>query len=111
MKTKNELRDVLRGKKAPGRVWSIVRQPDGQVLRKKMDVESYRKKREQEWDKGQATEVRNSLGLSQNAFARLLGVSVDTLQNWEQGRRKPAGAARVLLRIAAKYPEAILEAA
>jgi DNA-binding transcriptional regulator YiaG len=69
------------------------------------------KKEMEEWDKRQATEVRNSLGLSQNAFARLLGVSVDTLQNWEQGRRKPAGAARVLLRIASKYPEVILEAA
>jgi putative transcriptional regulator len=111
MKTKNELRDVLRGKTAPGRVFSIARQADGRMVRKKVNVESYRKKREQEWDKRQATEARASLGLSQNAFARLLGVSVDTLQNWEQGRRKPAGAARVLLRIAAKHPEAVLEAA
>jgi len=41
----------------------------------------------------------------------MLGVSVDTLQNWEQGRRKPAGAARVLMRIAAKHPKAVLEVA
>ncbi|NJK93177.1 MAG: helix-turn-helix domain-containing protein [Blastochloris sp.] len=87
----------------------MVRQPDGSVVRKKTGTESYRKKREQEWNKRQATEARSSLGLSQNDFARLMGVSVDTLQNWEQGRRKPAGAARVLLRIAAKHPEAVLE--
>jgi len=59
----------------------------------------------------QHSEIRNSLGLSQNAFARMLGVSVDTLQNWEQGRRKQAGAARVLMRIAAKHPKAVLEVA
>jgi putative transcriptional regulator len=48
--------------------------------------------------------------LSQGEFARLLGISVDTLQNWEQGRRKPSGAARVLLKVAARHPEAVLEA-
>ena len=55
--------------------------------------------------------VRNKLGLSQNKFARLLGISEDTLQNWEQGRRSPAGPAKVLLRVAARHPEVILEAA
>lgn len=54
--------------------------------------------------------VRNRLGLSQNKFARLLGISENTLQNWEQGRRKPAGPAKVLLRVAARHPPAILEA-
>lgn len=54
--------------------------------------------------------VRAKLKLSQGDFARLLGISVDTLQNWEQGRRKPSGAARVLLRVAARHPEAVLEA-
>lgn len=55
--------------------------------------------------------VRTRLGLSQNKFARLLGISEDTLQNWEQGRRKHTGSAKVLLKIAAKHPDVILEAA
>jgi len=54
--------------------------------------------------------IRTSLGLSQSEFALLIGVSVATLQNWEQGRRRPEGPARALLRIAAKNPEAVLEA-
>jgi putative transcriptional regulator len=55
--------------------------------------------------------VRGRLGLSQNKFARLLGISENTLQNWEQGRRKPAGPAKVLLRVSARHPQAVLEAA
>jgi putative transcriptional regulator len=55
--------------------------------------------------------VRSKLGLSQNKFARLLGISENTLQNWEQGRRKPAGPAKVLLKVAARHPQAILEVA
>jgi len=47
--------------------------------------------------------------LTQNKFAKLLGISVSTLRNWEQGRRKPQGAARVLLQIADLHPEAVLE--
>lgn len=54
--------------------------------------------------------IRKKYGLSQNKFAKLLGISVSTLRNWEQGRRKPEGPARVLLRIAAKHPEAIFDA-
>ena len=49
--------------------------------------------------------------LSQSEFARLLGVSVRTLQEWEQGRRSPSGPARMLLAIAHKNPRALLEAA
>ena len=51
--------------------------------------------------------IRKHLGLSQNKFAKLLGISLSTLQNWEQGRRKPDGPAKVLLNVAAQYPEAI----
>jgi putative transcriptional regulator len=55
--------------------------------------------------------LRESYGLSQPNFAALLGISVGTLRNWEQGRRRPEGSARVLLRIAAKHPDAVLDVA
>ena len=55
--------------------------------------------------------TRAKTGLSQARFAELLGVSVRTLQDWEQGRRAPSGAARTLLTIAAKNPNALLEVA
>lgn len=56
-------------------------------------------------------EIQEKTGLSQSRFAALLGVSVRTLQDWEQGRRAPSGAARTLLLIAAKNPKALLEVA
>ena len=58
-----------------------------------------------------ATEARNRVGMSQSEFAKLLGVSVRTLQDWEQGRREPSGAAKTLLRIASQNPEAVKAAA
>ncbi len=51
--------------------------------------------------------IREKLGLSQSKFAKLLGISISTLQNWEQGRRKPEGPAKILLNVAARYPEAV----
>jgi len=54
-------------------------------------------------------QIRERLGLSQREFAALLGVSVDTVQNWEQSRRQPRGAARLLLLIAQRHPEALLD--
>ena len=52
-----------------------------------------------------AAEARASIGLSQQEFALLLGVSARTLQDWEQGRREPTGAARTLLKVAVKHPK------
>ena len=57
------------------------------------------------------SEIRERTGLSQSQFSALLGVSVRTLQEWEQGRRAPSGAARTLLMIAAKNPRALVEVA
>ena len=54
--------------------------------------------------------IRARLGKSQNDFAMMIGVSVATLQNWEQGRRKPEGPAQALLKIAARNPKAVAEA-
>mgnify|MGYP001614477911 CR=1 FL=1 len=56
-------------------------------------------------------EIRERVGLSQSRFATLLGVSVRTLQDWEQGRRAPSGAARTLLLVADRNPHALLEVA
>ena len=52
--------------------------------------------------------IREKMHLSQIAFAGLIGVSVRTLQDWEQGRRKPSGSALQLLRIAEQEPEVLL---
>ena len=77
---------IKRGQLQPGRVFRV--NPESDIVR-----------------------VRGKLGLSQSKFASILGISADTLQNWEQGRRKPTGPARVLLKIAAKHPEVLLEVA
>ena len=55
--------------------------------------------------------ARNTSGLSQGQFAALLGVSKRTLQEWEQGRREPSGAAKTLLRVAETHPEVLRELA
>jgi len=51
--------------------------------------------------------IRANYKLSQGEFAALIGISVATLRNWEQGRRTPEGPARVLLQVAAKHPDAV----
>lgn len=80
-----EMAAVMRGEAEPARVWSTV-VPD-------------------------AAKIRGGTGLSQQEFAALLGISVNTLQNWEQGRRKPEGPARVLLQVAAMNQKAVRDAA
>lgn len=72
--------EILRGERKPSRQF---------VVEKKEDVQ----------------QVRQTFNLSQDTFAKFMGVSVGTLRNWEQGRRHPSGAARVLLRIAIRQPK------
>ena len=53
--------------------------------------------------------IRENYKLSQSKFAAMLGISVATLRNWEQGRRTPDGPGRILLQVAAKHPNAVLD--
>ena len=76
-----EVKAILRGKKEPARKFTF-------------EVPNVR-------------QVREDFGLTQENFAALIGVSVRTLQNWEQGRRRPEGPARALLIVAEKFPEAV----
>jgi putative transcriptional regulator len=62
------------------------------------------------YDRLDIKRIREKYNLTQEQFASLLGISVRTLHNWEQGRRVPEGPAMVLLRVADKHPEAILDA-
>lgn len=75
---------ILRGKKEPGRIFDV--------------------------DEPDVAAIWEQFGLSQAKFAVMLGISVGTLRNWEQGRRRPEGPARTLLRVAAKHPESVLDA-
>ena len=77
--------EILRGERKPSRQF---------VVEKKEDVQ----------------QVRQTFNLSQDTFAKFMGVSVGTLRNWEQGRRHPSGAARVLLRIAIRQPKLFADA-
>jgi putative transcriptional regulator len=54
--------------------------------------------------------IRKKLGMSQSEFAMMIGVRLSTLQNWEQGRRKPEGPARALLKVVSKDPAAVVKA-
>jgi putative transcriptional regulator len=62
-----------------------------------------------EWQFGDLAALRKFLGLTQNQFALSIGISIDTLQNWEQERRSPDGPARALFRLLARHPRLILE--
>jgi putative transcriptional regulator len=77
-----EMDDIARGKKRPSRTFRL---PEPEVRR-----------------------IRERTGLSQTRFARLIGVSKRTLENWEQGRRRPAGPARALLRLVESDPAGAL---
>jgi putative transcriptional regulator len=77
----------------------------GRIRRKKM-----RPSRATTFKPADVRAIRDSLGKSQTEFAMMIGVSVATLRNWEQGRRVPDGPAQALLRVAAQNPEAVAHA-
>jgi len=79
-----EAGEIKAGNKKPGRIY-VVNPPEIKNIRKKLNI-------------------------SQNEFAMMIGVSVRTLQNWEQGRREPDGPAKALLKVASKNPQAVLDA-
>lgn len=58
-------------------------------------------------EKPDVKSIRSKLGISQQEFARMLGISVRTLENWEQKRRVPRGPTRILLKVAETHPEAV----
>ena len=114
-KAKKLIREYLDGieagkRPAVARRTEFIRHADGSILRRivRADGTVERKQRipAKQWEIAAA---RAATGLSQEQFARLLGVSKRTLQEWEQGRKQPSGAARVLLKIAARQPRVLLK--
>ena len=105
-------KDALeRGERTPARVFRIEKKPDGTFSRIAVNPESQRRKSAKAWEaKSEVAKVRQSLGLTQEAFADLLGIGLSTLRSWEQKKREPSGAARMLIAIALKHPEVLQEA-
>ena len=109
-KAVKEMKEVERGERAPSRAFEVIADGKGGFIRRMLDREMVRQKHAQRHVNSVAN-ARVSLKLSQDKFAEMLGISVGTLRGWEQGRRKPNRAAEVLLRVAAKNPKIVLEAA
>jgi putative transcriptional regulator len=100
------VRDTKAGRWARKTIFET--QPDGQVLRSVVRADGTVEKEEllsgARWE---LMAARAGCGLSQAEFAQALGVSKRTLENWEQGRVEPTGAARRLLRLAACFPDTV----
>jgi putative transcriptional regulator len=108
LKTKKDA--LLRGERAASRVFKLEKLPDGTIRRVELDPETHRRRVRKTWDaQTEVARARQILNLSQSAFAILLGISLATLRSWEQGKREPSGAARMLIAIAIKHPEIFLE--
>lgn len=109
LKSAQSMKAIVRGEKKPGRVTVV--KPDGRGghVRRTVDPEVFRR-RQAAIHAASVAGVRERLGLSQQELADLLGISRRTLENWEQGRREPTGAAKVLLKVAERHPEAVLAA-
>ena len=96
-----------RGDVTPAQVTEIIPGRHGRAIRRVLDAKAWQRRQASAYAASVAG-VREKLGLSQQRFADLLGISRRTLENWEQGHRELTGAAKVLLRIAAKHPETVL---
>jgi putative transcriptional regulator len=79
------------------------------LLESVRDMKAGRAGRVHRFELSAAADARSRVGMSQPQFAQLLGVSVRTLQNWEQGRTKPSGAAQTLIKVALCAPQALRE--
>jgi putative transcriptional regulator len=89
--------------------WEASRDLVAELERSVREMKAGKATREHRIKIPEALEARLASGLSQQRFADVLGVSARTLQEWEQGRRKPSGAARSLLAIAKRRPEVLRE--
>jgi putative transcriptional regulator len=100
---------IERGEVVPARVWKLKSNGKGGFVIRKGDPQKFQKAQKKSWNKS-IVATRQKLGLSQTGFAGILGISVRTLHHWEQGTRAPSGAARVLLKVAERHPEVVMEA-
>ena len=80
-----------------------------EVLEGVLEIKAGKGRRTKIKAKSHVVRVRLKSGLSQAQFAAALGVSKRTLEQWEQGRREPSGAAKQLLKIAERHPEVLIE--
>jgi DNA-binding transcriptional regulator YiaG len=102
---------LARGERAPSRVFRLEKRSDSTIARVAVNPESQRRNSANAWEaKSAVAKVRQSLNLTQEAFASLLGIGLSTLRSWEQGKRDPSGAARMLIKIALKHPEILQDA-
>lgn len=108
---------MVKGTIAPGRVAHFTREPDGTVKHHVLTGEEARLFMKRSWDErkerkaAEIRETRDQLAMTQAQFAKVLGVSTRTLQQWEQQRREPNASAKVLLAIAKKHPRIVRQAA
>jgi len=91
----------------PVRKTVLVSQPDGSIIRRVTDKAGNIIEDTISAKQRLSLDARIQLEMSQQQFAAMLGISVRTLHDWEQGRREPSGAARTLLKIAARHPEVV----
>nr|WP_296986558.1 helix-turn-helix domain-containing protein [uncultured Desulfovibrio sp.] len=94
----------------PVRKSLLISQKDGSIVRKMVDKNGVVISEETISNEQRLSlDARIRLGMSQQQFAKMLGISVRTLHDWEQGRREPSGAAKTLLYIAARHPDIVQE--